>query len=238
MQISRSARAGWPMNRPTSSSRSSGCSPTPPACSCSGRWPTANCPSTIWPGGSASPRRRCRNTWPSCGWRGWCVRGARAPRCSTGSRTTTSASSSPTPCTTPNTPPGGVPAHHLDDGELRVLHEEDRGLMGLRRLFGLRHGHHSHDHVDSVDAPCATARPVSAPSRSACGARHHRRCAACHRRGVGFGRAVRRHRAQLLRRADRGAAVDRFAMSRRAATRRYTYGFGRVEDLAGLFVVR
>lgn len=28
-----------------------------------------------------------------------------------------------------------------------------------------------------------------------------------------------------------------FAMSRRPATRRYTYGFGRVEDLAGLFVV-
>ena len=28
-----------------------------------------------------------------------------------------------------------------------------------------------------------------------------------------------------------------FAMSTRAATRRYTYGFGRVEDLAGLFVV-
>lgn len=28
-----------------------------------------------------------------------------------------------------------------------------------------------------------------------------------------------------------------FVMSRRAATRRYTYGFGRVEDLAGLFVI-
>jgi cation diffusion facilitator family transporter len=28
-----------------------------------------------------------------------------------------------------------------------------------------------------------------------------------------------------------------FSISRRAATRRYTYGFGRVEDLAGLFVV-
>ena len=28
-----------------------------------------------------------------------------------------------------------------------------------------------------------------------------------------------------------------FALSRRAATRRYTYGFGRVEDLAGMFVV-
>ncbi|GAB2580484.1 cation diffusion facilitator family transporter [Microlunatus antarcticus] len=28
-----------------------------------------------------------------------------------------------------------------------------------------------------------------------------------------------------------------FALSRRAATRRYTYGYGRVEDLAGLFVV-
>src|SRR6187549_310661 len=28
-----------------------------------------------------------------------------------------------------------------------------------------------------------------------------------------------------------------FALSTRAATRRYTYGFGRAEDLAGLFVV-
>jgi len=28
-----------------------------------------------------------------------------------------------------------------------------------------------------------------------------------------------------------------FSVSRRAATSRYTYGFGRVEDLAGLFVV-
>jgi cation diffusion facilitator family transporter len=28
-----------------------------------------------------------------------------------------------------------------------------------------------------------------------------------------------------------------FALSRRAASRRYTYGFGRVEDLAGLFVI-
>src|SRR4029079_15248061 len=28
-----------------------------------------------------------------------------------------------------------------------------------------------------------------------------------------------------------------FALSRRAASRRYTYGLGRVEDLAGLFVV-
>nr|WP_278184300.1 cation diffusion facilitator family transporter [Mycobacterium kubicae] len=28
-----------------------------------------------------------------------------------------------------------------------------------------------------------------------------------------------------------------FALGRRAATRRYTYGFGRVEDLAGLFVI-
>ncbi|MGB0438273.1 MAG: cation diffusion facilitator family transporter, partial [Mycobacterium sp.] len=28
-----------------------------------------------------------------------------------------------------------------------------------------------------------------------------------------------------------------FALGRRAATRRYTYGFGRAEDLAGLFVV-
>ena len=29
-----------------------------------------------------------------------------------------------------------------------------------------------------------------------------------------------------------------FLLGRRAATRRYTYGFGRAEDLAGVFVVR
>ena len=28
-----------------------------------------------------------------------------------------------------------------------------------------------------------------------------------------------------------------FALGRKAATRRYTYGYGRAEDLAGLFVV-
>ena len=28
-----------------------------------------------------------------------------------------------------------------------------------------------------------------------------------------------------------------FALGRRAATRRYTYGYGRAEDLAGLFIV-
>ena len=28
-----------------------------------------------------------------------------------------------------------------------------------------------------------------------------------------------------------------FVLGRRAATRRYTYGYGRAEDLAGLFVV-
>ncbi len=79
------------------------------------------------PDGSASRRRRCPNTWPSCGWRGWCAPGARAPRCSTDWRTIMSASSSPTRCTTPSTRAGGVPAHHLDDGELRLLHDEATG---------------------------------------------------------------------------------------------------------------
>ena len=44
----------------------------------------------------------------------------------------------------------------------------------------------------------------------------------------------------LLRVSDALTAVPlwvAFVLSRRAATRRYTYGYGRVEDLAGLFIV-
>ncbi|MEJ7705416.1 MAG: methyltransferase domain-containing protein [Geodermatophilaceae bacterium] len=43
---------------------------------------------------------------------------------------------------------------------------------------------------------------------------------------------------QLLRRADRDPAVDRLrARPTRRPPRRYTYGYGRAEDLAGVFIV-
>jgi Cation efflux family len=42
---------------------------------------------------------------------------------------------------------------------------------------------------------------------------------------------------QLLRRVYRGSVVGGVRAARRAATRHYTYGYGRVEDLAGLFIV-
>ncbi len=55
--------------------------------------------------------------------------------------------------------------------------------------------------------------------------------------GVGVGGAAGGHAAQRRRRADRGAAGDRVHRRSAAATRQYTHGFGRAEDLAGLVVV-
>ena len=79
-------------------------------------------------------------------------------------------------------------------------------------------------------------RPASARSRSAWSRGHHRIAQAVI---VVFGvdRLGGGHHSQFLRRAYRGAAVDRVRVGTKAATRRYTYGFGRAEDLAGMFVV-
>ena len=51
------------------------------------------------------------------------------------------------------------------------------------------------------------------------------------------GGVVGRHGAQLLRRADRGAVVGGVRAGPAGGVRRYTFGYGRVEDLAGLFIV-
>ena len=101
--------------------------------------------------------------------------------------------------------------------------------MGL----GHSHDHHHHDPDARATARRASARSRSAWSSSALTAAIQLVIVV----GVRLGRPVRRHRAQLLRRADRRPLWIAFALSRRAATRRYTYGLGRVEDLAGLFVV-
>ena len=123
---------------------------------------------------------------------------------------------------------GGVPAHHGGEA-VRALHEGS-GLMGL----GHSHGH-SHDHTDKVD---------DAQRDSAAGIRAVKISlvvlgitAVAQVVVVALSGSVALFADTVHNFSDALTAVPlwiAFAVSRRAATRRYTYGFGRVEDLAGL----
>ena len=110
--------------------------------------------------------------------------------------------------------------------------------MGSGHSSWLGHGAHSHDHVDSVD---------NALRDSAAGIRAVKislvvlgLTAAAQLVIVALSGSVALFADTVHNFSDALTAVPlwiAFSMSRRAATRRYTYGFGRVEDLAGLFVV-
>ena len=112
------------------------------------------------------------------------------------------------------------------------------GVMGSGHSSWLGHGAHSHDHVDSVD---------NALRDSAAGIRAVKvslvvlgLTAAAQLVIVALSGSVALFADTVHNFSDALTAVPlwiAFSMSRRAATRRYTYGFGRVEDLAGLFVV-
>ena len=186
------------------------------------------CRSTSSPSTSASPRRRCPSIWRSCGWRGWCAPGGRARPSTTAWRTSTSASWSPTPCSTPSTRvpafrrttaasataapsaedarthartnattrPRETMATHAsarlarrDHGDLRAA--QPRCRRQRRRRVGVQRDRH----------PCGQDQPG--------GARGHRARAGGDRGRLRVGRAGGRHHPQLLRRVDRGAAVDR-----------------------------
>ena len=127
----------------------------------------------------------------------------------------------------------GHEGHDGHDGHGRTV------LSRARHAVSEVFGGHSHDAADQVDESLEThadgrralllsllvlAVTAGAPGR---------------RRGaVRVGRAARRHPAQRRRRAHRGAAAGR--VPARSAGRRpsgYTYGYGRAEDLAGLFIV-
>ena len=88
---------------------------------------------------------------------------------------------------------------------------------------------HSHDAADSVDdALEASAEGIRALKISLVVLRRHRAVQLARRLDQRLGRAARRHDPQLLRRADRGAAVDRLrarpARRRPAATPTATAG--------------
>ena len=155
--------------------------------------------STTSPTGSASRRRRCRSTWRNCGWRGWCALAGKARRCSTGSRTTTCANSSWTRCTTPSTPPAGSRPTTSVTARFGCC-ARGSALMGL----GHSHDHHHHDLDREDSSEGIRAVKISLVVLGLTAAIQLR-----HRRGVRLGRPVGGHRAQRVRRADRGPAVDR-----------------------------
>src|SRR5215208_833412 len=110
--------------------------------------------------------------------------------------------------------------------------------MGSGHISWLGHGGHSHDHASSVD---------DAMRDSAAGIRAVKISlavlgftAAAQLGIVAVSGSVALFADTVHNFSDALTAVPlwiAFSVSRRAATRRYTYGFGRVEDLAGLFVV-
>ncbi|WP_167310138.1 cation diffusion facilitator family transporter [Mycobacterium parascrofulaceum] len=115
------------------------------------------------------------------------------------------------------------------------VHEHDHGLRGIVTRF---FAPHSHDAGDSVDAALET---------SAVGIR------AVKISLLGLGATALVQVVIAVVSGSIALAADTihnfsdaltavplwiaFALGRRAATRRYTYGFGRAEDLAGLFVI-
>src|SRR5215208_6571266 len=127
MQISRSVGADWPTNRLTSSLRCSGCCPIRPAFSCCGRSRTESCRSTSWPDEWGKPG-------PSVSQHLAKLRMARLVRTRREGtqvfyrlendhvrQLVTDAVYNAEHAA------GGVPAHHLDDAELRLLHQEGTG---------------------------------------------------------------------------------------------------------------
>lgn len=110
--------------------------------------------------------------------------------------------------------------------------------MGSGHISWLGHGGHSHDHTHGVD---------QALRDSAAGIRAVKISlvvlgvtAVAQLVIVAWSGSVALFADTVHNFSDALTAVPlwiAFAISRRAATRRYTYGFGRVEDLAGLFIV-
>ena len=125
--------------------------------------------------------------------------------------------------------------HHHDHGHHDHDHAHPKGIRGvLMQIFAP----HSHDAADSVDTALET---------SAVGIR------AVKISLIGLGATAVVQLVVAIVSGSIALAADTihnfsdaltavplwiaFALGRRAATRRYTYGFGRAEDLAGLFVI-
>lgn len=115
--------------------------------------------------------------------------------------------------------------HHHD-------HEHPHGVLG--KIFH----RHSHDAADATDAALeASAQGIRALKISLLGLAG---TAALQALVVAFSGSVALLADTIHNFADALTAVPlwvAFAIGRRAASRRYTYGYGRAEDIAGIFIV-
>jgi cation diffusion facilitator family transporter len=114
-------------------------------------------------------------------------------------------------------------------------HEEAGGLVGRMRSVFRLHGHDSADSVDSVLESSAEGIRAVRISLAGLGA-----AAVVQALLVVFTGSVALLADTIHNFSDALTAVPlwiAFALARRPASRRYTYGFGRAEDLAGVFIV-
>jgi cation diffusion facilitator family transporter len=120
--------------------------------------------------------------------------------------------------------------HHDHDHD----HDEDHRHGVLRQIFRP----HSHDAAEASDAALeASAQGIRALKISLVGLAV---TAALQAAVVAFSGSVALLADTIHNFADALTAVPlwvAFALGRRAASRRYTYGYGRAEDLAGIFIV-
>jgi cation diffusion facilitator family transporter len=137
---------------------------------------------------------------------------------------------------------GGAHARHVHlhtgDGHSHGRDHDHRHRSGLRAMFTEIFAPHSHDAADSIDNPLAS---------SAAGIRAVKTSllvlgitAVVQVVIVAYSGSIALAADTIHNFSDALTAIPlwiAFALSTKAATRRYTYGFGRAEDLAGLFVV-
>src|SRR5271169_5104035 len=114
-------------------------------------------------------------------------------------------------------------------------HDHPRGLLGLIKEVFAPHSHDASDSIDgALESSAAGIRAVKI-SLLALGATSIAQLVI-----VVLSGSVALLADTIHNFSDALTAIPlwiAFALGRRAATRRYTYGFGRAEDLAGLFVV-
>jgi len=128
--------------------------------------------------------------------------------------------------------------HAHDDGHHhnhRGHHREDDGLIaGIRELFV----RHSHDAIDSVDQALAESNDGMRALKLSLGVLA---ITACLELGVVLiSGSVALLGDTIHNFADAITAIPlglAFWLERKSATRRYTYGYGRAEDLAGIFIL-
>ncbi|WP_405167332.1 cation diffusion facilitator family transporter [Nocardia sp. NBC_01499] len=127
----------------------------------------------------------------------------------------------------------GNGGHHHVHGP--HTHEHPKGLRGAVREIFVPHSHDAADSVDDALAASAVGIRAVKISLAVLGV-----TAISQVLVVAVSGSVALAADTIHNFSDALTAVPlwiAFALGRRAATRRYTYGFGRAEDLAGLFVV-